>query len=84
MKKFILGAAIGAGIGVALGYLAAKAQENGYFDEICDKADEMALKTKEKAKETWESGKNKAGHILEQTGEAIKKGRSKIAKVIEP
>lgn len=74
MNKIIIGAAIGVGIG----YLARKLQEEGFLDQLSDDIDVLASKTKKKVKNAWDENKNEAEYLGERAKDTFQKGKEKL------
>lgn len=74
MNKIIIGAAIGVGIG----YLARKLQEEGFLDQLSDDIDVLASKTKKKVKNAWDENKNEAEYLKERAQDALQKEKEKL------
>ncbi|MGM5632013.1 YtxH domain-containing protein [Apibacter raozihei] len=65
MKKLILGAALGVGIG----YLIRKVQEEGCWDDLNNDFDKYASKAKKNFKNILDSGKNEADYVKDRVSD---------------
>jgi len=83
MKRMFLGAAIGAAVGITLGYLARMAYEKGYFDELSDNMHEFAFKAKKKFKDAVDTGQNQVEYLKDRAEYEMKKSKKKQTEVGE-
>ncbi|MDR2918846.1 MAG: hypothetical protein LBV72_05725 [Tannerella sp.] len=77
MNKFVMGVALGA----AIGYIASRMREQGFFEEACDSFNDFASKTKKKAKDIIDQGVNELEYVKDRAEYKMKEGKAKIDEV---
>ncbi|MCT6868730.1 hypothetical protein [Apibacter sp.] len=74
MKKIILGTFLGA----AIGYIARKMQEDGFFDQVSNELNKFTSKTKKNLNNMVDVGKNEAEYLKDRAKKYGEKGESLI------
>ena len=74
MNKFIMGIALG----TAIGYIASRMQEQGFFDEVSDGFNEFASRTKKKAKNIIDQGVNELEYVKDRAEYKVREGKAKM------
>ncbi|WP_295842632.1 hypothetical protein [uncultured Apibacter sp.] len=74
MKKIILGTFLGA----AIGYIARKMQEDGFFDKVSNELNKFTSKTKKNLNNMVDVGKNEAEYLKDRAKKYGEKGESLI------
>ncbi|MCD7973119.1 MAG: hypothetical protein LUG18_10735 [Candidatus Azobacteroides sp.] len=77
MKKFLIGAALGA----AAYYYGKKMKENGQLDQMMDEVNDLVCKTKQKVKDVIDQGFNKAEDLADRAETEIDKGKSRLSEM---
>lgn len=74
MNKFVMGVALG----TAIGYVASRMQEQGFFEEVSEGFNEFASRTKKKAKNIIDQGVNELEYVKDQAEYKVKEGKAKM------
>lgn len=79
MKKVLIGATLG----IAVGYIIRKMQEEHQFDKLADCANKVAAKTKKQVKDVVDIAQNEAEYVMDRAEYAIEKGKAKLGKATD-
>lgn len=74
MNKFVVGTAIGA----AIGYVIARMQERGYFEEMSNDMNEFTSKAKREVKNAVDKGANKLEYAKDRVEYTAEQGKQKV------